>query len=566
MKRVEILIGRTPLGIRLMLRTPGPLFAEVSAAVEGIADGEVQSLAFETSPSRVWTFPFSAYPALLDLFDAEAWDTVPIPDLLLGLIRRKLGQPTGEDLPPGLGGLASWQSLYRYQQTGVKFILDRGGRGIIGDDMGLGKSIQALTLVQFYGVRTLIICPSSVKQHWVNEFSKQGLQLFNVQKREDPTAQFSVVSYSVISRRTSVRDNQRYKMLVLDEAHSIKSPKSKRTKLITQLAKWADHLLLLTGTPITRPLDLYPLFRILEPGVFTKFYPWTTRGRADATEFYYASRYCDPTTKQISRTNTCLEFNGARNLLELNWLLSQFMIRRLKTDVLQDLPPKERRVLEVEYLSEADNRFFRKELAGLTPLTEELGKFAANARLIELITCTARLKLEVIRRYLDQLLQAEDGDKFLLFAHHHLVLDEVSAVLEEKKVDFVRIDGRTPTKVRQDRVDRFQTQPEVRFALLGIQAAGTGLNLFSANRVVFLELIWSSKDMLQCEDRSHRIGQTRPVTVVYLVMKGSTDDVIIASLCRKFKISNLVTDNRLTSLVSNTRVSRQEMAELGVHP
>lgn len=550
MVSVELSCGRTSLGVRVIVKVPALYLDKIKESVE---DGSLEDLVLDRRRERCWTYPIERYYQVLEGLESSTeprWNILPVPTALLNffMYRYQQIQKKPVELPASLTDLPVYQRLYPYQKQGVRFIVENQGRGILGDDMGLGKSIQAVTLVRFYGVRTLIIAPSSVKQHWVNEFRAHGMQLENLTNQKETVSQWVIVSYSLLSRRTDPSVFEGYSMVVLDEAHYVKCRQSKRTKMITRLLSSVPKILLLTGTPITRPIDLYSIFKLLHPVLFKRFHRWPkpgqeTKTQEPAKEFFYADRYCAPQQKQISRYSVCTDFNGTSRLLELNLLLSFFMIRRLKKDVLCELPAKTRQVVALDTLQPEDRAYFSRAIGDLADITNTDGKMLANARLIELVTCTARLKLEALKTYVQKACEElREGDKVLLFAHHHSVLDTIHTFLTEKGVDCITIDGRTPTKERQKKVDAFQNGETPRVALLGIQAAGTGLNLFRANRVVFLELVWNSKDILQCEDRAHRIGQTRPVTVQYLVLQGSTDDMVIRSLQTKFYISNFVTD------------------------
>lgn len=141
-----------------------------------------------------------------------------------------------------------------------------------------------------------------------------------------------------------------------------------------------------------------------------------------------------------------------------------------------------------------------------------------------------------------------DTDKVIIFCHHHMIHDAIKNTMSTYKVNFITIDGRTKTSDRQSRVSSFQNDENIKIAILGIKSAGTGLNLFRANMIVFTELLWNQKDMLQAEDRAHRIGQERTLTIKYLLLGGSTDDIIWMSLNSKVNVTSIVLDNKRTYL------------------
>ena len=202
-------------------------------------------------------------------------------------------------------------------------------------------------------------------------------------------------------------------------------------------------------------------------------------------------------------------YTGASNTAELALLLRQHcMVRRIKQDVLHQLNqyPKQRIKVELAVVMEEG----REE-------AEQEGQEVDKAKLLLWFAATARAKLPAVQGHLRGQLAA--GRKFLVFCHHQVMVGGVVALLEEQGEGFVKIDGGVGNEERARRVDRFQNDASCKVAVLSLKAANTGLTLTAAKLVVFAELYWNPCDLLQAEDRAHRIGQTSAVTCQYLVAR-----------------------------------------------
>jgi SWI/SNF-related matrix-associated actin-dependent regulator 1 of chromatin subfamily A len=220
------------------------------------------------------------------------------------------------------------------------------------------------------------------------------------------------------------------------------------------------------------------------------------------------------------------------------------MIRRLKKDVLSQLPAKRRmRVpLDPERMNQDILREVERRVKTMTASAEDLDGSSCDVNISQLFRLTADAKIAASLEYVEHLIRL--GIKFLLFAHHHSTLDALERKIIELKTDLIRIDGKTRPGQRPERVARFQQEDSVRVALLSITAAGTGLTLTAAQTVVFAEMYWVPGQMQQAEDRAHRIGQRDCVTVQYLVAKGTIDDVVYNSLEKKSKNTSAILDGQ----------------------
>jgi SWI/SNF-related matrix-associated actin-dependent regulator 1 of chromatin subfamily A len=256
---------------------------------------------------------------------------------------------------------------------------------------------------------------------------------------------------------------------------------------------------------------------------------------------------------EYNRFSHKLEYNGCRNTAELHHLLkNKIMIRRLKAEVLSELPEKQRQIIELETTKSCVKEI--KELLSSNQIP--LDVLRNNDRLLEmgetgsgfspLLRCyllTGLAKLDGVKDYLSSLL---DNDvKILLFAHHKIVMDGLEEHLQKLNVQHIKIDGNTNNDVRKKYVKGFQEDSSYRVALLSITAAGCGLTLTAASTVVFAELHWTPAVLVQAEDRVHRIGQKSCVNVHYLVGEGTLDHILLKQLQRKLEtVGDILNGNK----------------------
>lgn len=215
---------------------------------------------------------------------------------------------------------------------------------------------------------------------------------------------------------------------------------------------------------------------------------------------------------------------------ELQFILEEkIMIRRLKKDVLMQLPSKRRQLVTLD-----SSMIKTKTLEKATKELNTAKQKEKNCALLEYFCQTCSVKIQAVTQYVSDLL--EGGHKFLVFAHHKEMMDAVSTFLKEKGHNFIRIDGSTSSAVRQSLCDRFQNNSDFKVAVLSITAANTGLTLTEATAVVFAELFWNPGALMQAEDRAHRLGQKNSVNVHYLVAKGTADDYLWPLVQHKLEV------------------------------
>eukprot|EP01053_Blabericola_migrator_P010178 Blabericola_migrator_1__10177@NODE_568_length_7541_cov_61_527562_g423_i0_p2_GENE_NODE_568_length_7541_cov_61_527562_g423_i0NODE_568_length_7541_cov_61_527562_g423_i0_p2_ORF_typecomplete_len871_score203_27SNF2_N/PF00176_23/1_5e44ResIII/PF04851_15/4_2e11ResIII/PF04851_15/41Helicase_C/PF00271_31/4_2e12DEAD/PF00270_29/3_2e06DEAD/PF00270_29/6_4e03ERCC3_RAD25_C/PF16203_5/0_00015Flavi_DEAD/PF07652_14/0_01Flavi_DEAD/PF07652_14/1_1e04DEAD_2/PF06733_15/2_2DEAD_2/PF06733_15/1_4e02TniB/PF05621_11/0_27_NODE_ len=425
-----------------------------------------------------------------------------------------------------------------FQRDGVSFGLERNGRCLIGDEMGLGKTLQALAIVSIYRSEwpCLIVCPSSIRFQWKDQAARWLRHCFDdideelVVVRTGKTkisnkARMIVISYELLVKMTSLHHG--IKVIVCDESHYLKSATAKRSQVIVPMIQAASRSLLLSGTPaLNKPSELYQQLIGLLPD-FARY-----------DEF--SSRYCE---KKVNPWSHKMEYHSSRLTDELNlFLTSSIMIRRLKKDVQQELPDKIRSKVPVELDAQLSKEIFvkmkalNKEPQAPEEWTEEDeagAKTESRALISNLFRLTGEAKANSVCEYIDYIADIED--KFIIFAHHKVVLDKLEDRIRQKKFTYVRIDGSTPQNQREGLVKKFQETGEARIALLSITACGHGLNMTAAGTAVFAELYWVPGQIMQAEDRCHRMGTTHSIiNIHYCIAEKTIDDVVWNCLDRKW--------------------------------
>jgi SWI/SNF-related matrix-associated actin-dependent regulator of chromatin subfamily A-like protein 1 len=274
----------------------------------------------------------------------------------------------------------------------------------------------------------------------------------------------------------------------------------------------------------------------------------------------FANRYCNPHRRNIGGRYV-MDYTGSSNERELHTKLKNVMVRRLKMNVLDELPPKQRSIVPVPISSDqkaacahamADLKETRESVAMLFGREAQQADFEAKSKLMTAYQASGIGKAKSVAEYLLDWLSGSANQKILVFAHHKAVLDTIDQALMEKHPNsHIRIDGSVPTVLRAQLVKKFQTCERVRVGLLSMTAAGVGLTLTAASTVLFAELHWTPGVLAQCEDRAHRIGQTgTSVQILYAVCKDdkySVDMTVWRMLGRKIGAVDAVVDGKEVS-------------------
>lgn len=426
--------------------------------------------------------------------------------------------------------LSTGLKLYPFQQAGVAFIEAAGGRALVGDEMGLGKTVQALGWLAIHPEArpALIVVPASLRLNWQREAEKwiPGVRVHVVRNGKDPlpaNPDVVIVNYDVCARRKAELEALNAKVVVLDECHYIKNQMAQRSKAIVGvqerktrdgavkvkgapgIATLAPYVIALSGTPLlNRPAELYTNLHLLRPTEYANF-------------FAFAKRYC-----AAEQTRFGWDFSGASNEAELAGRLRDLMVRREKSQVLQDLPEKTRSYIHVELSNKDEYESREQEILGR--LEERYGEAVGGeilAMLNELRMLAGQGKVDAAIEWIKN--AVDTGKPVVVFAHHLDVLDKIQSSLQADGIKTCRIDGSIPSpEARQAAVDDFQAgRADVFLGTPG--AAGVGLTLTKASDVLFVEREWTPAVEEQAEDRTHRIGQRDAVTAWYLVGNCSID-------------------------------------------
>lgn len=479
---------------------------------------------------KLWTCP-PTNKALKILQDAKFLIDPKLKEFL------KAAKPRKSVEIPGLR-----KTLFPYQKEGVAFLMENGGRGLIGDDMGLGKTIQAIGYLQLYPKLrpAIVVCPSSVKLNWAREVKSwmgMGENQVEVIQGKTPyilSGDILIINYDILHSWIEVLIKMKPQVLILDECQYIKNNKAIRTTSVKTLSKAIHRVIALSGTPIiNRPIEFFNVLRILRPDMFSNWLQYTTR-------------YCNRRHNGFG-----WDVSGASNTEELHELINgSVMIRRLKQEVLPELPDKIRSFFPLEMHPELLAEYEEAEANFLEWMRTRRGKKAADrASMAEALTEIEVLKqvavaakmpsaIEWITDFLDN-----SEEKLVVFATHRAVID---MLMKQFGKVAVKLDGSVSGPMRQAVVDSFQNEPKKRLFVGNIKAAGVGITLTAASNVAFLELPWTPGELSQAEDRCHRIGQKDTVNVYYLLAEETIEERIAQLLDRKRQVLDSVLDGAQT--------------------
>ena len=462
-----------------------------------------------------------------------------------------------------------------FQRAGIAYGRDRDAV-LIGDEMGLGKTIQAIGIwnASPSDGPAIVICPASLRLNWKKEFEKWSVLPVRVAivngggKTAWPEAgsfDVVVINYDVTSKHKKAIDATTWGLAILDEVHYLKNPKAARTvalfgKKETKNNKTgvispavaplkAKKRVLLTGTPIVnRPVELFPMVQFLDPTGLGKDF------------FKFAIRYCDGKKGQWG-----WDFTGASNLGELQTeLRSRFMVRRLKEDVLTELPAKRRQVISIP--ANGSSSIVAAELEAFRTHEETLNNLAAYLELAKceddeaaaaeaaenyrkkkglVIQEMTKLRQEVALAkadaVIDHVTAALEEGPVILFAHHKEVQAKIARAFPGA---CAVINGDTKLEDRQKFVEDFQAGT-IDLIIGGFGPMGTGWTLTRSAHVVFAELDWVPGNLSQAEDRAHRIGQTNSVLVQHIVLEGSLDELIAEKIVKKQDVIDRALDREV---------------------
>ena len=434
------------------------------------------------------------------------------------------------DLNPKLPSTLQGE-LRDYQREGFQWMMRLahwGAGACLADDMGLGKTVQALALILARAPQgpTLILAPTSVCINWLEECQRFAPTLnvhqFGSGDRQDMLDaagpfDLMVCSYGLLQTEAERLAQKNWHTLVADEAQAIKNALTKRSK--AAMALQADFKLITTGTPIENHLgELWNLFNFINPGLLGSLQKFNER---------YAQAIENQQDQEIQQ--------------RLRKLLRPFILRRLKNDVLTELPSRTEVTLHVE-LSLEERALYealrRNAMQAMMEPTDQPGhkqlKILAEIMKLRRACCHPRLvmeesvlgsaKLQAFEELVDELL--DNRHKALVFSQFVGHLKLIRELLDKKGIHYHYLDGSTPVPQRKKSVNSFQAGEGDLF-LISLKAGGTGLNLTAADYVIHMDPWWNPAVEDQASDRAHRMGQKRPVTIYRLVAKDTIEDKIV---------------------------------------
>lgn len=451
--------------------------------------------------------------------------------------------------------------LRDYQKEGFVWMSRLAHLGVgacLADDMGLGKTLQSITVILSLANEgpSLVVAPTSVCMNWAAEVERfaptLNFHMFSESNRDEIIPKLGkfdllVTSYTLLQQEIELLSQVKWQSVVLDEAQAIKNAATKRSKAAMQLN--SRFRLITTGTPIENHLgELWNLFSFINPGLL-------------GTYKQFNRRFGIPIEKYHDRE--------ARRTLKK--LIRPFMLRRIKSQVLEELPPRTEITLRVEMQPE-ELQFYealrQQAIENIEGSSEKPGRhlrILAEIMRLRRACCNPRLindqveipstKLQVFAETVEELLGG--GHKALVFSQFtgHLAL--IREFLDGQGITYKYLDGTTPAKERQRQVERFQAGEGDLF-LISLKAGGLGLNLTAADYVIHMDPWWNPAVEDQAADRAHRIGQKRPVTVYRLVTANTIEEKIVRLHQEKRDLANSLLEGSDVS----TRISAEELLEL----
>lgn len=465
-------------------------------------------------------------------------------------------------------------TLRRYQEVGYKWLktLDTYGLGgILADDMGLGKTLQVICLLLDYNVNadekktSIVVCPSSLTLNWYNEINKFAPSLKakvisgNAEERKKyihnlENYDIIITSYDLLKRdiETYTEMNYEYKFIIADEAQYIKNNNTQNFKAIKKIK--AQTRFALTGTPIENSLaELWSIFDFTMPG-----YLYGYRKFKESFE--------TPIIKDEDSYKT----------KKLKMLIEPFILRRIKEEVLTELPEKTVTVLNSEMEEEQQKIYMsymaeaREEVANeivANGFEKNQMKILALLMRLRQICCHPSLFINnyeggsgKLNQCMEIIKDAVQGNhKILLFSGYTSMFDILEEDLKKENIKYFKLTGQTKVTERIELVDEFNENSEIKVFLISLKAGGTGLNLIGADMVIHYDPWWNISAENQATDRTYRIGQKRNVQVYKLITKNSIEEKIYELQQKKAKL----VDNMLsTNETFISKLSKDEIMDL----
>nr|WP_243283101.1 DEAD/DEAH box helicase [Clostridium perfringens] len=472
--------------------------------------------------------------------------------------------------------------LRPYQKEGFKWIneiTDLGFGGVLADDMGLGKTLQIIAfLLSQKKSKSIVVVPTSVIYNWMDEFEKfapsirvglvhgskskrdkvlrdfkrgLGIKIEEENLKEKSYEKYDVLltTYGTLKNDEKAYENLSFDYCIIDEAQNIKNPSAQATLSVKNIKSRCN--IALTGTPIENNLmELWSIFDFVMPGYLF--------------------------TKERFRERFILDES---NLSELKSLITPFILRRLKEDVLSELPEK----LEKKYLVEMKGKqkqlysFYVKAIKNQlneNKSSEKSGRdkinlFAYLTKLREICLDPSLVvpdytgessKLTVVKEIVKD--ASESGKKILLFSQFTSVLQKIEEDFKKEDISYLYLDGETSAKDRVERVKKFNEDSNIKVFLISLKAGGVGLNLTSASVVIHFDPWWNPAVEDQATDRAHRFGQENKVEVIKLVAKDTIEEKIVLMQEDKRELIKSLMDGKTMDGKVLKRLTEEEISKL----
>ncbi len=442
----------------------------------------------------------------------------------------ELDRDYGHNLP------ASYEDAREYQETGIDFLIVTAGSGaLLADEMGLGKGLQSTRAARALRRKTIVVCPSHVRGVWEREktpddeggelakwwpaahvFCPYGLKPSPIPKGTDVV----VIHYDIIHAWVkSLLEWYEGGTFIIDEAHVLLNPTSRRSKACREIARSSAGRMALTGTPPTdRVRDLYNIVDTISPDRFGDFFPFGIR---------YADGKKVDVRGPMGTTKTVWDFNGKSHMDELRRRLDWFTLRRTKREVMKDLPALQRQVVDVE-IPATKRVVVSARIAGDKKRMRAALDAAADGKMKHVIA--------LVRNHL------EEGQRVVVGTYRRAVCERLSNTLSEfAPTQFIH--GGIARPNRDKIIQKLRKVEGPCCLVANIDCASTGIDLTFASVAVMAELVWEPRDLVQFEARLHRFKQTLNVLVQYVIARGTGDELILYAVINKL-------DNFL-SLVEN---------------
>ncbi len=441
-------------------------------------------------------------------------------------------------------------TLREYQEYGYKwlsYLMDNKLGGCLADDMGLGKTLQAITLItslhKVDGRKSLIIMPKSLIYNWESEIKKFspglkcGIYYGNFRDRSIfNEVEVIITTYGTIRNDVEYLKEMKFDLIVLDESQNIKNVNAQTTKAVMLLE--SKHRLALSGTPIENNLgELYSLFRFLNPSMF---------GTIDEFNYHYAN----PIQKE----------NDKEAIEELKKKIYPFILRRVKKEVLKDLPDKIEKTLFIGMNPEQkklyeERRTYYYGMINSQIKTQGLGKtqfyiLQALNELRQLTSCPEMKNPNVVSSKREVLINnvqdaVENGHKVLVFTNYIKSIESITSDLKKRGIKYLEMTG--ATKDRQGLVDQFQNDNRYKVFVMTLKTGGVGLNLTAADTIFIYDPWWNKTVENQAVDRAYRLGQDRTVFSYKLILKDTIEEKILKLQESKSQLlDNLISDEGAT--------------------